>query len=83
MDTISYAEARQNLVDVMQETCTSHKPVVITRRKAESVVMMSLDDYQALEETIYLLRSPKNAEKLLQSLDDAQNGKVFEYNLDD
>jgi antitoxin YefM len=52
----------------MDKVCEDHAPIVITRKNSQSVVMMSLDDYQALEETAYLLRSPKNARRLLESV---------------
>ena len=60
MDTITYSEARARFAKTLDKVCSDHAPVVITRRNAESVVMMSLDDYHAFEETAYLLRSPKN-----------------------
>jgi antitoxin YefM len=52
----------------MEKVCDDHTPIVITRKSARSVVMMSLEDYQALEETAYLLRSPRNARRLLESI---------------
>jgi antitoxin YefM len=61
MDTITYSEARSKLADTMEKVCDDHAPMIITRKNSRSVVMISLDDYQALEETAYLLRSPKNA----------------------
>jgi antitoxin YefM len=68
MDAISYTNARSNLAKTMEKVCEDHDPVIITRRNENSVVMMSLEDYQALEETAYLLRSPKNARRLLESI---------------
>ena len=52
----------------MEKVCDDHAPVIITRKNERSVVMISLEDYQALEETAYLLRSPKNARRLLESI---------------
>lgn len=68
MEAISYTNARSNLAKTMEKVCEDHDPVIITRRNENSVVMMSLEDYQALEETAYLLRSPKNARRLLESI---------------
>ncbi|WP_260294584.1 type II toxin-antitoxin system Phd/YefM family antitoxin [Sedimenticola hydrogenitrophicus] len=68
MDAISYSTARANLASTMERVCEDHSPVIITRKGAGSVVMISLDDYQSLEETAYLLRSPKNASRLLNSI---------------
>ena len=59
MDAISYTAARSNLAKTMEQVCEDHSPVIITRSKARSVVMMSLEDYEALQETAYLLRGPK------------------------
>jgi antitoxin YefM len=61
MDTISYTSARQNLAKTMERVCANHEAIIITRSNEQSVVMMSLKDFNALEETAYLLRNPKNA----------------------
>ena len=74
MDTISYSDARAQLARTMDKVCDDHAPVVITRKSARSVVLMSLEDYQALEETAYLLRSPKNARRLLESIAELESG---------
>ncbi len=74
MDTISYSEARAQLAKTMDRVCDDHAPVVITRKSARSVVLMSLEDYQALAETAYLLRSPKNARRLLESIAELESG---------
>jgi antitoxin YefM len=58
----------------MEKVCDDHAPMIVTRKNSRSVVMMSLDDYQALEETAYLLRSPKNAQRLLASIAELENG---------
>ncbi|MBP0048342.1 type II toxin-antitoxin system prevent-host-death family antitoxin [Marinobacterium sp. AK62] len=68
MDAISYTAARTNLAKTMEQVCDDHAPVIITRSKSPSVVMISLEDYEALQETVYLLRSPKNARRLLDSI---------------
>ena len=74
MDTISYSDVRAHLAKTMDKVCDDHAPVVITRSRARSVVMMSLEDYQALQETAYLLRSPKNARRLLESVAELEAG---------
>jgi len=68
MDAITYTTARQNLAKTMEKVCDDHSPVIITRKKNDSVVIMSLEDYSALEETAYLLRSPKNTRRLIESI---------------
>lgn len=76
MDVKSYTHVRQNLAGVMDEICASREPVVVTRQNAASVVMMSLDEFNAMEETMHLLRSPRNAERLLKSIANADAGRV-------
>jgi antitoxin YefM len=68
MDAITYTTARETLAATMDKVCENHEPIVITRNSQQSVVMMSLEDYKALEETSYLLRSPKNARRLLDAI---------------
>jgi antitoxin YefM len=68
MATITYSEVRSKLAETMEKVCDDHAPIIITRKNSRSVVMISLDDYEAIEETAYLLRSPKNARRLLESI---------------
>lgn len=68
MNTITYSAARAKLADTMDRVCDDHEPVIITRNSEQSVVMMSLEDFKALEETAYLLRSPRNARRLLEGI---------------
>src|SRR5690606_37938518 len=74
MRTISYSEARQNLSATMIKTVEDRAPVLITRQTGEACVLMSLEEYSSLEETAYLLRSPTNARRLLDSIDNLKNG---------
>lgn len=75
MDSISYTSARSNLAKTMEKVCDDHAPVAITRKGEGAVVMISLADYQALEETAYLLRSPKNMRRLVESISELESGK--------
>jgi antitoxin YefM len=75
MKAITYTAARQNLAKTMAEVCEDHAPVIVTRKKSDSVVIMSLEDYAALEETAYLLRSPKNTRRLILSIVQLEDGK--------
>ena len=68
METISYTAARAKV-------CNDHAPVVVTRKSENPVVIMSLEDYEAMEETAYLLRSPVNAKLLLESVAELEAGK--------
>ena len=75
MKAITYTEARETLSDTMSKVCEDHNPVVITKRRDTAVVMMALDDYEALVETSYLLKSPRNARRLLESIQQLEEGK--------
>ncbi len=71
---MSYSEARKRLAKTMQEVCARREPVMITRRNKPCVVMMSVEDFEALEETAYLLRAPNNARRLIESLVELEQG---------
>ncbi|MBI3796143.1 MAG: type II toxin-antitoxin system prevent-host-death family antitoxin [Deltaproteobacteria bacterium] len=75
MDTIPYSHARSQLAKMMDKVCDDHAPVIITRKNQRSIVLLSLEDYQALEETAYLLRSPKNARRLQESVAELESGR--------
>ncbi len=83
MQAITYTQARQNLARTMSEVCEGHEPVIITRQKAPAVVMVSLEDFNVMKETGYLLSNPANAERLLASVADAESGKVTRVSLRD
>lgn len=59
----------------MKGVCEDHDPVLITRKREQAVVMMSLEDYESLEETAYLLRSPENARRLAEGIAQLEAGK--------
>ena len=81
MKAVTYTTARQNLAKTMEEVCEDHSPIIVTRKKNQSVVIMSLEDYTALEETAYLLRSPKNTRRLIESIVQLEEGKGIERTL--
>ena len=81
MDAISYTVARANLAKTMEKVCNDHDPVIITRKRESPVVMLSLEDYQSMEETAYLLRSPANVRYLLESIVELEAGKGTEREL--
>ena len=81
MDAITYSAARANLARTMDRVCEDHEPLIITRNKEQSVVMLSLEDYQSLEETAYLLRSPENARRLLAATTQLNGGHGREREL--
>lgn len=83
MNAVTYSAARANLASAMDRVCEDHAPLIITRNGEQSVVMLSLEDYQSLQETAYLLRSPKNAMRLLQSIEQLAAGGGTERVLSD
>ena len=83
MKAITYTAARQNLAKTMERVCKDHAPVIVTRKTTDSVVIMSLEDYEALEETAYLLRSPKNTRRLIESVAQLEEGRGSERELSD
>lgn len=81
MDTISYTTARNNLAKTMDKVNEDHAPVIITRQHGSSAVLMSLDDFNAYEETAYLLRSQANAARLIKAMEDVEQGRLNEKQL--
>lgn len=81
MESISYTTARSNLAKTMEKVCDDHTPIVITRKGEGAVVMISMADYQALEETAYLLRSPKNTRRLIEAISELDIGNGQERKL--
>jgi antitoxin YefM len=81
MDAITYTTARANLATTMDKVCEDHEPLIITRNGQQSVVMISLDDYKAMEETAYLLKSPKNAQRLMAAIAQLEEAKGTERTL--
>mgnify|MGYP002786222727 CR=1 FL=1 len=75
MNAITYTAARARLAETMDRVCDNHEAIVITRDTGQAVVMLSLEDYNALEETAYLLRSPRNARRLLEGIASLEEGR--------
>lgn len=82
MQIASYSEFRQNMKSFLDAVIKTHKPLFITRKHGEELVVMSKEDYTSMEETLYLLSSPKNAERLMESIAQFQEGKTVEQKLD-
>jgi len=81
MDAITYTTARAHLAETMDRVCDDHEAIIITRNGQQAVVMMSLDDFKALEETAYLLRSPQNARRLLEAMTELEEDRGKERRL--
>lgn len=83
MTAITYTAARENLASTMDKVCLDHDPVIITRNRDQAVVMLSLEDYESLQETAYLLRSPTNAKRLIASIESLNSGRTVKKSLKD
>ena len=83
MEVVNFTEARNNLKALFDKVCQDSEEIIINRKNGENVVVISLDEYNALKETHYLLSSPRNRERLLNSLKKARSGKVMEKELID
>jgi antitoxin YefM len=81
MRSITYTEARAKLAETIDRVCEDHAPVTVTKRRDAAVVMISLEDYESLVETAYLLRSPRNAQRLLESIQELERGDGTERDL--
>ncbi len=79
MKTLSYTAARAELSETINMVVRDRMPVII-RKKGDAVVMMNLDDYEAWAETVYLLKSPKNAKRLMTSIEALEKGDAIEKN---
>jgi antitoxin YefM len=75
MDVISYSDTRAHLKEVMDRVVEDRAPVIISRQKAESVVMLSLADWNAIEETMHLLSSSRNTARLKSAISQLDAGK--------
>lgn len=76
MNAFTYTQVRQNFALVMNKVCDDHVPIIITRQKNAPVVMISLEDYNAIEETLYLMSNPKNYARLMASMENVRKGKA-------
>lgn len=68
MDIVTYSDARARLKEIMDRTIADEEEIVITRKNSESVVMVSLETWSAIQETLYLLSTPNNARELRDSI---------------
>ena len=82
MTAITYATARENLASTIDRVCLDRDPVIITRDRDQAVVMLSLDDYESLQETVYLLGNPVNAKRLFDSIEAAEKGNLITKDID-
>ncbi len=81
MDTMSYTAFRNDLASVLDKVNDDHKPVLITRQNGKPAVVISLEDFQAYEETAYLMASPKNAARLNEAINQVAAGQAMQRGL--
>ncbi len=77
MKEVSYSEARQNLASILSTVCEDNVPVYISRKNGERAVIISMSEYESMDETAYLMRSEANKRHLEKSIKQAHKGKVF------
>jgi antitoxin YefM len=82
MKAITYTAVREGLASTMDEVCRDRSPIIITRNRDQSVVMLSLEEYSQLEETAHLLRSPANARRLLSAIGSLERGNGGQRKID-
>jgi antitoxin YefM len=82
MRTTSFSDLRKNLASEIDGAASDHEPLIITRGGGKpSAVLMSLEDFASYEETRYLLRSPKNSDRLLNAIEELDAGRGIEQSL--
>lgn len=82
MEVLTYTDARASLKDVMDRVIHDRVEVVVTRKKREAVVMISLDEYNSIQETLHLQKSPENARRLQASIAQLDAGKGIERDIE-
>jgi len=76
MNSINYSDLRKNLKKYLDQVYDDHDPLIVTRKDDQNLVLLSIEDYNSLIETSYLLSTKKNANRLLSSLEHARSGKL-------
>jgi len=74
MNAVSYVDAQSNLAKMIDQVCDRHDPVIITRHQQPSAVLLSLEDYESLTETAYLLKSRNNAKRIFEAIAELESG---------
>ena len=82
MNVLTYTDARASLKDVMDRVIHGREEVIVTRKNREAVVMISLDEYNAIQETLHLQKSPANAKRLAASIAQLDAGQGIERDID-
>jgi len=81
MESINYTTFRKDMAKIIDRVNDDHSPILITRQKGRTAVLLSLDDFKSYEETAYLMKSPKNAERLNAAIAELEAGNGIEREL--
>jgi antitoxin YefM len=81
MEVLNYTEFRKELKSSLDKVCNDEEVIVVSRGKNKNVVVISLNEYNSLKETMYLLSSEKNRKRLQESIDEMKNGKFSSHSL--
>lgn len=81
MKVVTYSDLRKNLANVLDGVINDHSPVLVTRQNNQTAVLISLDDFNAYEETAHLLKSPANAKRLRDSITQIETSRVYNHEL--
>lgn len=81
MEVTSYSKFRENMKSYLDNVVNDSRPLYVTRTNGEDVVVLSKSDYESMQETYYLMSSPKNAERLLEAIKDLDEGKCVKRDL--
>lgn len=81
MEAVTYSKARNNLKSLMDKVCNNLETYIITRKNNKNVVMISLDEFNSINETLYLLSTPNNTKRLLKSIEEIEKGNFEKKDL--
>lgn len=81
MEAVTYSKARNNLKKIMDSVCDNIETFIITRKNNRNVVMISLEEYNSITETLHLLSTPENTKRLLRSIEEIEKGNFEEKEL--
>jgi antitoxin YefM len=81
MNTLNYSSLRNNLSQILDKVNDDHTPIIVTRQNGKAAVIISLEDFKSYEETFYLMKSPKNALRLQEAINQVESGKIVKHNL--
>jgi antitoxin YefM len=82
MQAVVYSQARNNLRSLIDNVCQNYDEVIITTKNNQSAVLLSKDEYDSMKETLYLLSSKNNRDRLLDAIDEIENAKFLKKDIE-